>query len=88
MQWVLPEQQNKKRLLMARQEQNTIGLSSSQPSQESPLGARQASDHSVQNVRPGPSPAVPDCQAPLQIQRCEEQPMEARSGSITYKCQI
>ena len=88
MQMMLLEQQNKKRLLMARQEQDTMGQSSSQPSQQSLLWSRQVLDNRVQNTSPGPSMPFPDDQAPLQTQRCEEQPMAARSGQITCRSHI
>ena len=80
MQMMLLEQQNKKRLLMARQEQDTMDCSSSRPSPLSLLWSRQVPDDRVQNASPGPSMPFPDDQAPLQTQTYEEQPIAARSG--------
>lgn len=88
MQLMYLEQQNKKRLLMARQEQDTIYQSSPQPSQQSLLCSGQVPDNRGQNASPGPSMPFPDHQPPLQTQKCEEQPMAARSGQDTCRRHI
>ena len=86
MQLMLLHQQNKKRLLMARQEQDNVGQSWSQPSHHVatptvnyPSGNHTLQDYQMQVSISGPGESALDNQAQLPVQKSTERPLEARN---------